>query len=315
MERIVFLDRDAIRVPVRRPEFKHEWQEYPYTPPDKVVERLAEASIAITNRVFLRDMELAQLPSLKFIAVAATGVDCVDLDACRHRGISVSNVRDWSISVPEHIFALILALRRNLFAYHEAVRSGEWHQSKNYTLLKEPMPRALRGHTLGIIGYGMLGQAVGGIAKAFGMNLLIAEHKGADVIREGRLPFDETIRLSDIIVVLCPLTEETRGLIGQEELRAMPRHALLINCARGGIVDDTALAEAIQSGEIAGAGVDVLNQEPPRDGNPLLDLGLKNLIVTPHVAWASVEALETLAEQLIENIEAFVRGRPQNLVT
>ena len=177
------------------------------------------------------------------------------------------------------------------------------------------MPRALRGHTLGIIGYGMLGQAVGTMAEAFGMKLLIAEHKGADMIRQGRLPFDETIRLSDIIVVLCPLTEETRALIGQEELRAMPRHALLINCARGGIVDDTALAEALQSGEITGAGVDVLNQEPPRDGNPLLDLGLKNLIVTPHVAWASVEALETLAEQLIENVEAFVRGRPKNLVT
>ena len=140
----------------------------------------------------------------------------------------------------------------------------------NYTLLKEPMPRALRGHTLGIIGYGMLGQAVGTMAEAFGMKLLIAEHKGADVIREGRLSFDETIQMSDITVLLCPLTEETRGLIGQEELRAMPRHALLINCARGGIVDDTALAEAIQSGEIAGAGVDVLNQEPPRDDNPLL---------------------------------------------
>ncbi len=315
MERIVFLDRDAIRAELRCPKFEHEWREFPCTPPDKVVERLSEASMAIINRVFLREPELAQLPSLKFIAVAATGVDCVDLEACRRRGIAVSNVRNWSISVPEHIFALILALKRNLFTYHQAVQNGAWQQSANYTLLKEPMPHALKGGTIGIIGYGMLGQAVGRVGEAFGMKTLIAEHKGVNDLREGRLHFDDVLSSSDILVVLCPLTDETRGLIRTDELKKMPRHSMLINCARGGIVDDAALAAALKSGEISGAGVDVLSNEPPREGNPLLDPDLPNLIVTPHVAWASVEALQTLAEQLIDNIEAFVRGKPQNLVT
>lgn len=301
-------------MPLRAPRFPHEWREYPETAPDQVVERLQGATIAITDRVFLRAAELAQLPLLKFIAVAATGVDSVDLDACRRQGIAVANVRNWSVSVPEHVFALILALRRNLWAYHEAVRSGAWQHSSTYTLQIEPMPIALHGSTLGIIGYGALGLAVANFARAFAMNVLVAEHKGAGIIRDGRVDFTDVLERSDVIVVLCPLSEETRDLIGAAELAKLSRNTLLINCARGGIVNEAALAEALKRGDIAGAGVDVLENEPPRAGNPLLDLQQPNLIITPHVAWVSEQSLRCLAEQLISNLEAFAAGAPQNLV-
>jgi glycerate dehydrogenase len=314
MEQIVFLDREGLQAELRRPQFPHEWCEYPTTSPDQVVERLRDATIAITDRVSLREAELARLPRLKLIAVAATGFDCVDLDACRRRGIAVANVRNWSKSVPEHVFALILALRRDLLAYHEAVQGGAWQNAPNYTLLLEPLPLSLHGGTLGIIGYGALGQAVARLAEAFGMNVLVAERKGARSIRDGRAGFEEVLAGSDVLVVLCPLTEQTLGLIGRAELGKMPRHALLINCARGGIVDETALAEALQQGVIAGAGLDVLSSEPPRDGNALLYQRKPNLIVTPHVAWASIQSLQALADQLIDNVEAFVAGTPRNLV-
>ncbi len=315
MEKIVFLDRSAIRVELRKPRFAHEWAEYPMTSPGQVLQRLQGATIAITNRVFLNEPDLSRLPELRFIAVAATGVDCIDLEACRRHGITVANVRNWSISVPEHIFAMLLALRRNLLGYNTAVQNGEWSRSRNYTLLLEPMPFALRGSTLGIIGYGELGEKVAEIATAFGMKVLIAERKNALSLRRGRTGFEEVLRRSDALVILCPLTAETSGLIGAAELGKMPKHALLINCARGGIVKDADLAEAVKKGSIAGAGVDVLSCEPPAGGNPLLALHQANLLITPHVAWASRQSLQALGEQLIANLEAFVAGKARNVVT
>lgn len=314
MEKIVFLDRSALRAEIRRPQFDHEWQEYPDTAQGQVVDRLRDATIAITDRVALGEAQLAQLPRLRLIAVAATGVDGIDVEACRRLGIAVSNVRDWSISVPEHVFALILSLRRNLPGYHDLVMSGAWQRSHSYTLIQEPIPLSLRGGTLGLIGYGALGQAVARLAEAFGMQVLIAEHRDAASLRPGRTGFTRVLQASDVLVLLCPLTEQTRGLIGSAELAGMPRHALLINCARGGIVDEGALAKALQEGRIAGAGLDVLSQEPPLDNNPLLSLNLPNLIITPHVAWVSERSMQGLAEQLIENLEAFVSGTPRNLV-
>lgn len=314
MKKIVFLDREGLPATVRPPRFPHEWHEYPTSSPDVVVERLQDATIAIIDRVALGEAELAQLPRLKLIAVAATGFDTVDVAACRRRGIAVANVRNWSTSVSEHVFALILALRRNLLSYHDAVQDGAWQRAENYTLLQDPMPLSLSGSTMGIIGYGGLGRTVAELGKAFGMRVLVAERKGAGELREGRTHFDEVLAESSVLVVLCPLTEETHGLIGSAELGSMPRCSLLINCARGGIVDEQALATALQRGDIAGAGVDVLSQEPPRSGNPLLTLRQPNLIVTPHVAWASVQSLQNLADQLIDNIEAFVAGTPRNLV-
>lgn len=315
MEKIVFLDRNTLRANIRRPVFAHEWREYALTTRDEVLERLRAATIAITNKVPLRETDLAQLPDLKFIAVAATGVDIIDLDYCRQRNLPVSNVRNYAPqSVPEHVFALMLALRRNLFSYREEILGGAWQRASTFCLLDYPI-RELHDSKLGIVGHGALGRAVERLARGFRMRVLISEHKGAETVRPGRTSFEETLRSSDILTLHCPLTEETRNLIGTEELEKMQRHALLINTARGGLVDEAALAQALQSGTIAGAGFDVLSREPPREGNPLLELNLPNFILTPHIAWASNEAMQALADQLIANLEAFVAGSPQNLVT
>jgi glycerate dehydrogenase len=312
-ERIVYLDRSVIRTEVRRPAFGHEWIEYPTTRPEEVKARLEGATIAITHRVFLKGEDLP--PTLRLIAVGSTGYERIDLAACRARGIHVSNVRSWTVSVSEHVFALALALRRHLLTYNSAVRSGAWSSSPDFSLADlQTSDHTLRGDTLGVIGFGTIGRSVAELGRGFGMEVLVAERKGAAAPREGRVPFYEVLRRSDLLAVLCPLTPETRGLIGAEELALMKWDALLINCARGGIVDEFALAEALAQGRLGGAGIDFLETEPPSPGNPLLRLKLDNLIVTPHVAWASQESLANLAEQLIQNIEAFVLGSPRNLV-
>ena len=313
-QKIVFLDRSTIIADIRRPDFEHEWTEYETTAPDEVVERLKGASIAITNKVPLREAALERLPGLKFIAVCATGVDIVDVGYCRSRGLPVSNVRGYALhTVPEHVMMLILSLRRSLFSHREDVLRGEWQRAEGFCLLTHTM-RDLHASTLGIVGHGTLGRGVEKLALAFGMNVLIAEHKGAREIRAGRVSFEEVLRASDVVTLHCPLNDETRGMIGRAELELMRRDAVLINTARGGLVDEAAIASALREGVIAGAGFDVLTKEPPRDGNPLLDVNLPNFILTPHVAWASREAMQTLADGLISNIEAFVRGEPQNLV-
>ena len=306
MEKIVFLDRGTLKADLRRPAFAHEWVDYAETRPAEVVERLRDATIAITNKVRLGEAELSSLPELKLIAVAATGLDIIDLEYCQRRGIIVSNVRDYARhSLPEHVFMLMLSLRRNLVSYREDIHDGAWQRATQFCLLDHDI-HDLHGSVLGIVGYGALGQAVEKLALAFGMRVLISEHKGAQAVRAGRTSFDETLRASDIISLHCPLTDGTRALIGAAELEKMKRHALLINTARGGLVDEAALAEGLRTGLIAGAGFDVLSSEPPRDGgNPLLDLRLPNFILTPHVAWASREAMQALADQLVENIEAF----------
>jgi glycerate dehydrogenase len=315
MERIVFLDRNTLRAEIRPPAFAHEWREYGETLPREVVERLAGASIAVVNKVRITDAELARLPALKLIAVAATGTDNIDLKSCRERGVSVSNVRGYAVhTLAEHVLMLILALRRNLLSYQRDLRAGAWQRAQQFCLLTHPI-RDLHGSTLGVIGYGALGQSVERLARAVGMRTLVAEHKDASRAREGRTPFAEVLRESDIITLHTPLNDETRNLIGAAELALMQRSAVLINCARGGVVDENALVEALSAGVIAGAGVDVLNREPPREGNALVELDLPNLVVTPHVAWASLEAMQALADQLIDNMEAFVRGEERNLVT
>jgi glycerate dehydrogenase len=314
MERIVFLDRSTLIAHVRRPVFEHEWTDYETTAPTEIVERLRDATIAITNKATLREAELSHLPNLRLIAIAATGADIIDLDYCRRRNLAVANVRNYARhSVPEHVFALILSLSRNLISYRQDVERGEWNKASGFCLLGHTI-RDLHHSTLGIIGYGALGQAVEKLALAFGMRVLIAEHKDAESVRAGRVSFEETLRASDIITLHCPLNDETRGLIGSLEFELMLPRALLINTARGGLVDEAALADALRSGRIAGAGFDVLTKEPPCDGNPLLELNLPNFILTPHIAWASHEAMQSLADQLIDNLEAFIKGSPQNLI-
>ena len=314
MERIVFLDRNTLEAEVRRPQFEHKWVEYDETEEASVVERLEGATVAITNKVRLREPELARLPGLRLIAVAATGVDIVDLEYCRRRNLPVANVRHYARrSVPEHALMLMLALRRNLLSYVADVADGAWERARAFCLFNHPI-RDLHGSTLGVIGYGALGQAVAKLSTGFGMKVLVSEHKGAGRIRAGRRSFEEVLRASDIISLHAPLTAETRHMIGTPEFERMKPEAILINTARGGLVDESALVSALEGGLIAGAGFDVLTTEPPREGNILLRLNRPNFILTPHNAWASREAMQALADQLIDNIEAFVKGEPKNLV-
>ena len=314
MDRIVFLDRDSLQAQVRRPGFAHQWSEHAATGAGDLVQRLRGASVAITNKVPLRAADIAQLPELKMIAVAATGTDNVDLAACRERAILVSNIRNYSlVSVPEHVFTLILALRRNLRAYRADVEAGLWHQSSRFCLLDHPIAD-LAGSRLGIVGYGALGKKVAAIARAFGMQVCVTSRSPARDAGVTELPLAELLRTADVISLHLPLNEQTRKLIGAAELATMKRSALLINTARGGLVDEAALAQALTDGVIGGAGFDVLSQEPPLPDNPLLQLRLPNFILTPHVAWASAGAMQTLADMLIDNIEAWHAGRPLNVV-
>lgn len=314
-ESIVFLERNTFNIAFRRPSFDHDWLEHGETDESQVVDRLRDATIAICNKVALRENALSQLSQLKLIAVAATGTDNVDLEHCRTHNIAVCNTRGYAVnSLPEHALMLMLALRRNLIAYRDDVRAGRWQEAKKFCLLDHPIGD-LRGTVLGIMGFGTLGQAMAQLGRAIGMEVIVAERKQATAVRPGRRSFADVLRLSDVLSLHCPLTEETRDLIGTEELRQMKRDALLINTARGGLIEDHALIEALKSGKISGAGIDVLRVEPPRGGNPLLEADLPNLIVTPHNAWASKQAMQTLADQLVDNLEAFVRGEPRNLVT
>ena len=311
-EYIVFLDRDTLIAELRIPDFDHVWVEHPETAPEEVADKLWRASIAITNKAPITRAVLDACPKLRLVAVAATGVNNVDLEACREKGIAVCNIRGYAgHTVPEHVFMLLLALRRNLLAWRGSLRAGAWQKSDRFCLFDHEM-HDLHGSTLGLVGHGSVGAGVEALARAFGMEVLVAERKGALEIRPGRVAFDEVLSRADQISLHTPLTEDTRGLIGAREFGLMKRSALLINTARGGVVDEAALVTALKSRRIAGAGFDVLSVEPPKEGNPLLDLDLPNFLLTPHVAWSSREAMQTLADQLLDNIEAFVRGEARN---
>jgi glycerate dehydrogenase len=313
--KIVFLDRSTLQAQVRRPAFEHTWQEHPVSNPGELEERLRDATIAITNKVPLRADTLQRLPKLRLIAVAATGYDVIDIAHCRAHGIAVANIRNYAVhTVPEHAFALITALRRNLLAYRQDVERGRWQQVDQFCFFDHPI-RDLYGATLGIIGEGVLGQGTANIGRGFGMRVLFADHGPPKAEGVVFTPFVDVLAQSDVISLHVPLTPQTRNMIGLEQFCKMKRTAILINTARGGLVDERALVQALTEGLIAGAGFDVLSKEPPKEGNPLLALRLPNFILTPHVAWASDGAMQFLADQLIDNIEAFVRGTPQNLVT
>ncbi len=318
MHKIVFLDRDSLIANVRPPAFEHAWQDYPATSQDEVVEHLRGATVAVTNKVPLRADAIARLPDLKLVSIAATGTDNVDLAACRERGIAVCNIRDYSlVSVPEHTFALMLAVRRNLKAYSRDVAAGRWQQSTRFCLLDHPIGD-LAGSRLGIVGYGALGRRVAEIGRAFGMEIVVSSRSPVSAKRDQwrpmQLPLASLLMTSDVVSLHLPLTDETRHMIGAAELARMKKSAILINTARGGLVDEAALAEALTKGVIAGAGFDVLSKEPPVPDNPLLKLDLPNFVLTPHVAWASGGAMQTLADMLVENIDAWAAGNPKNLV-
>jgi len=314
VHKVVFLDRASLGANLRPLSFAHDWTAYDATLPAEVASRLAGASIAITNKAPLRAPDLERLPELKMIGVAATGTDMIDLAVCRKRGIVVSNVRNYAVAtVPEHAFALILALRRNLLAYANDVAAGRWQESDTFCLRDHPI-HDLAGSRLGIIGYGALGRSVARLGLAFGMEVVAFDPVPFADAKVAPASLDEILRTADVVTLHLPLTEGTRNIIGRAELEKMKPTSLLINTARGGLVDEHALAAALEQHTIAGAGFDVLRLEPPQADNPLLNLRMPQFILTPHVAWASQQAMQTLADQLIDNIEAFAAGRPRNVV-
>ncbi len=315
---IVFLDRETLapEIVLRRPGFAHRWVEYGRTAPEQVADRLSGATIAIVNKVPVRAAALETLPDLRLIAVAATGTDCVDTAWCAQHGIAVTNIRGYAVhSVPEHVFALILALRRSLPGYRAAVAAGRWQAARQFCFFDYPI-RDLHGSRLAIIGGGALGGSVAALGRAFGMEPVFVARKGDRFPPADRVPFEEALATADVLTLHCPLTEETRGLIGAAELALMKPDAILVNTARGGLVEEAALAEALRAGRLGGAGFDVTMPEPPPADSPLMGLlDLPNFILTPHVAWAGRDAMQSLADQLTTVIEAFMAGTPRNLVT
>lgn len=309
---IVFLDRDSLPVPVPAFDFPHHYREFNATTAEQRIAHASEADIVITNKVPFDRQTLQALPRLKMLAVAATGYNHIDTDACRELGIAVANIRHYGDeTVAEHAFMLMMALMKNLPAYQRDVAAGVWEQSDQFCHFGSPI-RDLQGATLGILGAGGIGGALAQRARAFGMRVLLGERKGVTAARPGYVAFDQLLAESDVLSLHCPLNEQTRHMISQPELMAMKPGAILINTARGGLVDEEALIAALKYGQLGGAGFDVLTQEPPVNGNPLLKARLPNLIVTPHVGWASRQAMERLAAQLVGNITAFVAGGEQN---
>lgn len=315
--RVVFLDRDTIspETVLRELSFSHELEVFDRTTAEQVAVRITDADIVITNKAPVRGAALEGAKRLRLVAVAATGTDVVDVKAANARGVTVSNIRNYAVNtVPEHTFALLLALRRSVVAYRESVARGRWREAAQFCYFDHPI-RDLAGSTLGVVGDGVLGKAVAKLGEAFGMKVLFSDYKGTTGMGPLYTPFADVLRLSDVITLHTPLMPSTRNLIGAPEFAAMARKPLLINTARGGLVDEAALAVALRTGQIAGAGFDVVTTEPPPDDHPLVQLlELPNFILTPHVAWASQEAIQGLADQLIDNVEAFWAGSPRNVV-
>lgn len=278
------------------------------TSPHQLAERIRGADCIIVNKVHISRQYLAAAPSVRLICIAATGTDVVDIKGAAELGVTVCNCRAYGTdSVVQHVFSLLLALHTNLLAYHAAVRAGRWQMANQFCLLDYPIVE-LKGKKLGIVGYGTLGRAIAEIARAFGMQVVVARRPGNPP--DDRPELREMLPMVDILTLHCPLTEKTRNLIDAEALRLMKPTAFLINCARGGLVDETALLDALQTQKIAGAAVDVLSVEPPKDSNPLLEAQLDNLIITPHIAWASDHARQRIIDQTVKNIQAFKAGKP-----
>ncbi|MFT7299894.1 MAG: glycerate dehydrogenase [Porticoccus sp.] len=291
-----------------------EWTLYGSSKREQVAERIADAEIVLTNKAPIGAAELVAAPGLRYIGVLAAGTNVIDLVAASTSNVLVSNVVGYgSASVVQHTWALILALATRLPDYNVAALDGRWAGSSLFCLQDFPV-RELAGKTLGIVGYGELGRGVAEVGKAFGMEVKVASFLWRHGNDPERVPFDSLMAAADVISLHCPLTEETRNLIGRRELAKMKSAALLINCARGGIVDEQALVDALEDGVIGGAGFDVLSVEPPINGNPLLNPEVPNLIVTPHSAWVARESRQRLIDQVAENIQAFLAGKPCRVV-
>ncbi|MCK9140067.1 2-hydroxyacid dehydrogenase [Haemophilus influenzae] len=309
--KIVFLDSTAIpkHISIPRPSFEHTWTEYDHTSSAETIERAKDADIVITSKVIFDRETLKQLPKLKLIAITATGTNNVDLAAAEEMGIAVRNVTGYSsTTVPEHVIGLIFSLKHSLAGWLRDQREAKWAESKQFCYFDYPITD-VRGSTLGVFGKGCLGTEVGRLANAVGMKVLYAEHKNATVCREGYTPFDDVLKQADIVTLHCPLTETTKNLINTETLSKMKKGAFLINTGRGPLIDELALVDALKTGHLGGAALDVMVKEPPEKDNPLILAAkmMPNLIITPHIAWASDSAVTTLVGKVMQNIEEFVQ--------
>lgn len=315
--KIVFLDRDTLspETVLRAPQFPHEIVTYARSTPDEVASRIADADVVITNKAPVSAAAIAGAPQLKLVAVAATGYDIVDIEACKAAKIIVSNIRNYATNtLPEHTFALILALRRSIVPYRQSVIDGRWEEASQFCYFDFPIAD-LAGSTLGVVGDGALGKSVARLGEAFGMRVLFSTYKGVEGMGPLYTPFDDVMRQSDVITLHCPLMPSTRNLVSHREFSLMEKRPLLINTSRGGLVDEEALVEALDNNYISGAGFDVATREPPGADHIMRRLASRsNVILTPHVAWASRESIQGLADQLIDNIEAFLAGTPRNIV-
>ncbi|CRZ19303.1 D-2-hydroxyacid dehydrogenase [Kingella kingae] len=310
---IVFLDHDTLQSRPFQFNFDCQYTEYPLSTAEEALERTRDADIVITNKVLITEELLAANPRIKMVTLAATGYNNVDLEAAKRHGVTICNVRAYgNDSVAEHALMFMFALMRNLPAYMRDVSAGVWEKAPFFCHYGAPI-RNLNGKTLTIFGRGNIGKCLGEIATVLGMNVVWGEHKNATTVRDGYTEFNQAIQMADVISLHCPLSEQTRHMIGEAELQMMKPQAILINVGRGGLVDEQAALVALKYGQLGGAGFDVLTTEPPKDGNPLL-AKLPNLIVTPHMAWASEEALDNMTRILEDNIHAFVAGKPQNVV-
>ncbi len=292
-----------------------EWTTFDHTPAELVRERIDGADFVILNKVKMTDALIREAKSLRFIGLTATGVDNVDVEAAAQHDVAVCNIRRYCTrSVVEHVFAVILHLARNVAPYDAAIGTGKWQQANNFCLLDFPI-RELSAMTIGIIGFGELGAAVARTAEHFGMDVLIARRPGTEPQDgDGRVDFDALLERCNIVSLHCPLTDDTRNLIGAAEIARMRSDAILVNTARGALVDAEALVEALTNGRIAGAAIDVLPEEPPVNGNPLLDYRGDNLLLTPHIAWATLEARQNAIDEMAANVRAFLEGKRRNRV-
>ncbi|MEH0876774.1 2-hydroxyacid dehydrogenase [Pectobacterium cacticida] len=316
MLKITFLDKGSLpetifmkKTSFRRPQCRHEWIEYSYTAPEQVISRAQDTDVIITNKALLTRDTLAALPALKLIAVAATGTDNIDLDAAQERGITVKNVPGYSTqAVSEHVIAMIFALKHSLMAWYRDQLGDRWASQSQFSYFDHPV-KDIAGSTLGIVGAGTIGQEVARLAQALGMKVIFAEHRGIVQCRTGYLPFEEVLRLADVISLNCPLNASTRHLINAETIALCKPTAFIINTARGGLIDESALATALRQRVIAGAALDCLTEEPPQKDNPLMIAAktLPNLLITPHIAWTSASSLQLLMEKTIENIDEYAQ--------
>ncbi len=280
----------------------------------EVADRISDADIVFTNKNRLTQDLLQRAAKLRFIGLTATGTDNIDLASAKRNGIAVSNIRAYCTqSVIEHVFGVLLTLSHSISRYHESVRAGDWQHSDDFCPLLHPV-RELSAMTLGIVGYGELGRGVARVARNFGMRVLVSARPGSNVVNEERVSFEHMLAESDVISLHCPLDDATRNLFGAHAFRRMKQDAVLINTARGGLVDSAALVHALENGDIGAAAIDVLPQEPPVNGDPLLEYAGSNLIVTPHIAWATDKARQNAIDELAANTRAFIDGQQRNRV-